>query len=57
MHPRLFRLTEAHQRVDRALRDEQRRPWPDPLRLTRLQELRLRVKALLSGFARRASFA
>ncbi|MFC7535948.1 hypothetical protein ACFQPG_01040 [Sphingomonas sp. GCM10030256] len=57
MHPRLYRLTEAHQRIDRALRDERGRSLPDPLRLTRLQELRLRVKQLIGRFARRTAWA
>lgn len=47
MHPRLYRLTETHQRIDRALRDEQARSSPDPFRLMQLKRLKLRVKDLI----------
>ena len=57
MHPRLYRLIEAHQRIDRALRDEQRRRRPDPFRLTQLKTLKLRVKDLMHRFARRSAHA
>lgn len=57
MHARLYRLIEVHQRIDRALRDEQRRGRPDPLRLTRLTELKLRVKQLTRRFLRRSALA
>lgn len=46
MHPRLYRLLETHSRIDRALREEQRRRAPDPLRTTQLKKLKLRVKDL-----------
>ena len=47
MHPRLYRLIEAHSRIDSALREEQRRRQPDAVRLTRLKKLKLRVKDLM----------
>ena len=47
MHPRLYRLTEVHQRIDEALRIEQRRRWKDPFHIARLKKLKLRVKDLL----------
>ncbi len=47
MHPRLYRLLETHSRIDRALREEQRRRLPDPLRTTQLKKLKLRVKDLM----------
>lgn len=53
VHPRLYRLIETHQRIDNALRQEQRRRWPDPLRLTQLKRLKLRVKDLIHRFAAR----
>ena len=52
MHPRLYRLIEAHHRIDRALRAEQARPLPDWLRLMRLKRLKLRAKDLLHRFGR-----
>ncbi|HYI43421.1 MAG TPA: hypothetical protein VD768_07350 [Sphingomicrobium sp.] len=42
MHPRLYRLTELHQRIDDALRNRRR----DPTEFTRLMRLKLRVKQL-----------
>lgn len=57
MHPRLFRLIETHQRIDRALRDEQRSVRPDPLRLTQLNKLKLRVKDLTRQFMLKAAMA
>ena len=57
MHPRLFRLIETHHRIDRALRDEQRRHAPDAVRLTRLKALKLRVRALTRRFVRRTALA
>lgn len=53
MHPRLFRLLETHSRIDRALRDEQRRRRPDPLRTTQLKKLKLRVKDLIHRLTRK----
>ena len=52
MHPRLFRLIETHQRIDRDLRSEQRRPYPDSFRLMRLKKLKLRAKELIHRFNR-----
>lgn len=46
MNSRLYRLTEAHQRIDQALRDAQRR-WTHPVQLARLRALKARVKILL----------
>ncbi len=57
MHPRLYRLIEAHQRIDRALRDEQRRRRPDPVRMTQLKKLKLRVKDLIHRLTRRNATA
>ena len=53
MHPRLFRLIETHQRIDRALRQEQRHPFPDGFQLARLKKLKLRVKDLIHRFTRK----
>ena len=50
MHPRLYRLVEAHQRIDSALRQEQHRRWPDAARLSQLKKLKLRVKDLIHRF-------
>ena len=52
MHPRLFRLIETHQRIDRDLRHEQGRPYPDTFRLMRLKKLKLRAKELIHRFHR-----
>lgn len=55
MQSRLYRLIETHQRVDTALRDEQGRRWPDPVRLSQLKKLKLRVKDIIHRYnARRA---
>ncbi len=48
MSARLYRLTELHQRIDTALRDEQRRRLPDVLQLMRLKRLKLRAKDLIA---------
>jgi len=50
MHPRLYRLMEKHQRIDRLLQMEQRRPWRDPFRILRLKKLKLRIKELIHRF-------
>jgi hypothetical protein len=47
MNPRLFRLIETHERIDRALQGEQKRPLPDWFRLLRLKKLKLRAKDLI----------
>ena len=53
MHPRLFRLIEAHQRIDKSLRRELKRPRPDGFRLMRLKRLKLRAKDLIHRFTLR----
>ncbi|WP_205479212.1 DUF465 domain-containing protein [Sphingomonas arenae] len=57
MHSRLYRLIETHQRIDRALRDEQRRRGADPMRLTQLKKMKLRVKDLIHRFTMRRAHA
>ena len=52
MHPRLFRLIETHQRIDRDLRQEQGRPYPDSFRVMRLKKLKLRAKELIHRLSR-----
>ena len=47
MNSRLYRLLEAHQRIDGQLRFEQQRRWKDWFRITRLKKLKLRVKDLI----------
>ena len=54
MSARLFRLTESHQKIDAALRDEQRRRAPDWFRLVQLKKLKLRAKDLMHRLARAA---
>jgi len=49
MHPRLYRLTELHQRIDEALR---RRPR-HALEITRLMRMKLRVKQLMGRLMRK----
>lgn len=53
MHPRLYRLIETHQRIDRALRHELRHRWQNPIRIMRLKKLKLRVKDLIQRFTLR----
>lgn len=53
MHPRLYRLLQIHSRIDRVLREEQRRAAPDFLRMTQLKKLKLRVKDVMQQFARK----
>lgn len=48
MSARLYRLTEIHQRIDNALRDEQRRRVPDVIAMMRLKRLKLRAKDLIA---------
>ena len=57
MNSRLYRLIEKHQRIDRALRDEQRRAAPDTLQLMRLKRLKLRAKDLIERFLRKTARA
>lgn len=47
MSSRLFRLTQIHQRIDDQLRAEQRRRFPDGLRMIQLKKLKLRAKDLI----------
>lgn len=47
MSDRLYRLIEAHQRIDEELRQEQGRRWRDPFRIMRLKRLKLRAKDLI----------
>lgn len=54
MHPRLFRLIEKHQRIDRLLESELRRPGRDSFRVMRLKRLKLRVKDLIHRFTMRS---
>jgi len=53
MNPRLFRLTEAHARVDEALRRELRRTAADWRRIVELKKLKLRVKDMIHRLGRR----
>lgn len=55
MHPRIYRLLETHNRIDVALRDEQRRRWPDPMRIGQLKKLKLRVKDLIHRLLRKSA--
>ena len=57
MHPRLYRLVEIHQRIDRTLRHELGHRWHDPIRIMRLKKMKLRVKDLIHGFTLRAARA
>ena len=53
MHPRLYRLIETHQRIDSALRLEQKRRIPDSLQIMRLKRLKLRAMDLIHRFTRK----
>ena len=53
MSLRLYKLIEAHSRIDRQLRDEQRRRVPNGLRLIVLKKLKLRAKDLIHRLSRR----
>jgi len=57
MNARLFRLLEKHQRVDEALRREQRAKARDLRRLQRLEALKRRVKQLINRMILRAARA
>ena len=57
MHSRLYRLLEAHQRIDRQLRLEQQRRWKDSFRILRLKKLKLRAKDLIHRFTLQAGRA
>lgn len=53
MSLRLYKLIEAHSRIDRQLRDEQRRRVPNGLRLIVLKKLKLRAKDLIHRLSSR----
>lgn len=53
MSARLFTLTRLHQRIDERLRLAMKRPGADPLELTRLKKMKLRVKDLIHRLSRR----
>jgi hypothetical protein len=55
MNPRLYRLLEAHQRLDEQLRREQARRWPDALKLGEIKRLKLRAKDLIHRLTRRTA--
>jgi uncharacterized protein len=44
MSPRIFKLLLTHQRLDEALRSEQRRHWPDFPRIQKLKKMKLAIK-------------
>jgi hypothetical protein len=52
-----FRLMEAHQRVDEALRSEARRRWPDVARVLKLKRLKLAIRGRLARLAPRLEYA
>lgn len=52
MSSRLFRLTEIHQRIDDALRREQKRRFPDLFRMMTLKKLKLRTKDMIHRLTR-----
>jgi hypothetical protein len=47
-----FRLMQYHQRIDRELRAEIARRWPDGCRIQKLKRLKLAVKDRLQNYAR-----
>lgn len=47
-----FRLMQYHQRIDRELRAEITRRWPDGFRIQKLKRLKLAVKDRLQNYAR-----
>ncbi len=47
-----FRLMQYHQRIDRELRAEIARRWPDRFRIQKLKRLKLAVKDRLQNYAR-----
>lgn len=57
MNARLYRLLESHQRIDRALRDEQKRRRPDPARTGQLKKLKLRIKDIILRHSSRSAIA
>ena len=53
MSDRFFRLLVQHQKLDDALRVEQKRPFPDLIKLQKLKRLKLRIKDRISVLMRR----
>ena len=49
MTAEVFRLMEAHQRIDEELRMESDRRRPDPFKMMHLKKLKLRIKDRLTG--------
>ena len=47
-----FRLMQYHQKIDRELRVETARRWPDIFRIQKLKRLKLAVKDRLENHAR-----
>ena len=47
-----FRLMQYHQRIDRELRAEIARRWPDGFRIQKLKRLKLAIKDRLQNYAR-----
>ena len=47
-----FRLMQYHQKIDRELRAEITRRWPDIFRVQRLKRLKLAIKDRLEGHAK-----
>jgi len=52
MSQHIFRLLDRHQKLDTALRVEQKQRWPNFTRLQRLKRLKLAVKDKLNQMAR-----
>ena len=52
MSDRLYRLMLAHQRIDEALRREQRRRGVSPFVLIRLKRMKLRAKDMIAQLSR-----
>jgi hypothetical protein len=46
-----FRLLQYHQKIDRELRAEMNRRWPDMFRIQKLKRLKLAVKDRLQSHA------
>ena len=47
-----FRLMQYHQKIDRELRAEITRRWPDWFRIQKLKRLKLAIKDRLEGHAK-----
>lgn len=52
---RLRSLRTRHHEIDSRIRDEMKRPAPDPLRIQTLKRLRLRAKDQIARISRRLS--